>query len=127
MKRQPDGKGDPFFQVVPGLNAPPVVGDNLLNDGKTQPHPFVTGGEEGIEDVIQDFRGYALAGIAHLNDSGIVFPDRVALHRDGSPFFHGFNGIVKKVDEDLLDLLKIAVNQGKVREQVLFNLDSGVI
>src|SRR6185436_8270475 len=85
------------------------------------------GGEEWLEDPVNDFRGNATAGIPDAQGDiaagggtqdafrrTFVQGDILRFDENGSPLLHGVTGIHTKIEQNLVKLRRIAFDRGEV-------------
>ena len=84
--------------------------DDTLNDRQAEAGAFVFGGEKGFEDMCQVFGRDAVAGVGDYD----FYPraDECSLYRQRPAIGHGVDGVEKKVDENLFELVGVGEGDG---------------
>src|SRR3989338_7291761 len=89
---------------------PFMVMHDPMTNGKAEASPlsFGFGGKEGVKDMCDGFRGYSYASI-RKGDCGEAIPVQGG-NLKLSTVWHGVNGVVHDVQDDLLEFVEVAVN-----------------
>ena len=126
---QINGKGGALARLGIDLDEALVALHNADHRGQAQPRALVRrlGCEKRVEDMVNDFRGDAQAGVADLDDHEFARPGPghgagkhvvhllgIQLHRQHPAVGHGVTGVDAEVDDHLLQLGGVAHDHGNL-------------
>src|SRR3972149_767589 len=122
LHRQGQSEGGSLADAGGDLDSPVVVLDDPVGDGHPEARPLLLGGEEGIEDVGEEFGGNADAGVGDQDpddlpgaplgtvreaEGGAGRNEQARGDGETPPLRHGLDGIVDRVGEAPVQLLPV--------------------
>ena len=100
--------GSPFGAVGHG-DPPAVVRDDPVGDGESEAGAGLLGGEERVEDGVDDIQGDAAAGVGDLHRHGAIAVEKCGggLDGQGAAGVHDFVSVAEEIYEDVPQVLAI--------------------
>src|ERR1051326_3785313 len=111
--RQNEAKSSAVIEACLVLENAAVFFDDARGNGQTEAGAAFLGGKERIEEALFRFWGHAFAGVGNFNHDHVTMPFtqnpsvRASSQRDRAILADAFGGVLHKVDNDLLDLLRV--------------------
>ncbi len=79
--------------------------DNIMRDGQAEARPGMFAGDKRLEDVRQNFRVDARAGIFHCDQDLVLFWQIAGVDREMPAWLHDLGGVEEQVQDHLPQLI----------------------